>query len=123
MNLTTSQWRGVRSAMPFSRAISSPIASFHCAGSVRKPSGSTSTLRSAIIVMVISSSFLDRDRMLLAGHGHGRPDAGDLSPRQEPVPVEPLEHELPEVVEARFPEQRERARGGREAAGQRLDLV
>jgi hypothetical protein len=56
MNVTTSQWRSLSSGIPFSRAIASAIVSFHCSGSVRKPSASMSTGASAIRVRVLSSS-------------------------------------------------------------------
>jgi hypothetical protein len=56
MNVTTSQCRSVSSGMPFSRAIASAIVSFHCSGSVRNPSVSTSTGALAIRVMVIAIS-------------------------------------------------------------------
>src|SRR6266487_5108703 len=123
MNLTTSQWRSVSAAMPFSRAICSASRSFHCCGSVRKPSASTSTLVSAIIVAVISSSLarVGRDR-LLAGGGHRRADAGQLAPGQERVPVDPLERELAQVVEPRLAQQRQPEHGWK-VAGQRLGLV
>src|SRR6266496_5659344 len=120
MNLTTSQWRSLSSAMPFSRAICSASRSFHCCGSVRKPSASTSTLVSAIMVAVILSSLacVGGDA-LLAGGWHRRAEAGDLPPRQQRVPVDPLEHQFAEVVEPGLAQQRQRA----EVAGQRLGLV
>src|SRR6266568_4607178 len=100
MNLTTSQWRSVSSAIPFSRAICSASRSFHCWESVRKPSASTSTLVSAIIVAVISSSLarVGWDALLAEGR-HRRAEAGDLAPRQQRVPVDPLEHQFAEMVE------------------------
>jgi hypothetical protein len=65
--------------------------------------GVASTLVSAIIVAVISSSLVRADRYsFLAGARHGWPDAGEFAPRQERVPVDPLEGELAEVVEARL---------------------
>src|SRR5512132_2483475 len=100
MNFTTSQCRSVSSGTPFSAAIAWAICSFHCSGFVMKPSASTSTGASAISVMAIVC--------LLSGCGggdafagcrHFRADAGDLAAGQERVPVEPLEHELAEVVE------------------------
>ena len=56
---------------------------------------------------------------VLAGGGHGRADAGDVAAGQQAVPVEPLEHQLAEVVEPRLLEQRQADRGrdsGRAAA-------
>src|SRR6266487_1572180 len=109
MNLTTSQWRSLSSGMPFSRAICAASRSFHCCGSVRKPSASTSTLVSAIIVAVISSSLARVGwDVFLAGRWHRRAEAGDLPPRQQRVPVDPLEQQLAEVVEARLAQQRQR---------------
>src|SRR6266498_3555180 len=103
MNLTTSQWRSLSSGMPLSRAISSASRSFHCCGSVRKPSGSASTLVLAIIVAVISSSLARVGwDLLLAGCRHRLPEARDLPPWQQRVPVDPLEHQFAEVVEPRF---------------------
>src|SRR6266516_3310112 len=100
MNLTTSQWRSLSSGMPFSHAIWSASRSFHCCGSVRKPSASTSTLVSAIIVAVISSSLARVGRGALLAEGrHRRAEARDLPPRQQRVPVDPLEHQFAEVVE------------------------
>src|SRR6266508_5493004 len=120
MNLTTSQWRSVSSGMPFSRAICSASRSFHCSGSVRKPSASTSMLVSAIIVAVMSSSLARVDwNVLLAEGRQRRAEAGDLPPRQQRVPVDPLEHQFAEVVEPRLAQQRQRA----EVARQRLGLV
>src|SRR3990172_10076108 len=72
--------------------------------------------------MSSSSSRVRRD-VPLARRRHGRADPGDLAPGEERVPVEPLEHELPEVVEARLPQKRKRSRLRREAAGQRLGGV
>jgi len=43
---------------------------------------------------------------LLAGLRHRRPDARDLPAGQEGVPVEPLERELPEVVQPRLAQER-----------------
>src|SRR5205823_3906777 len=63
------------------------------------------------------------NRVFLPGRGHGRPDTWQLAPGQEPVPVEPLEHQLSEVVQARLLEQRERAERVREATRQRLGAV
>src|SRR6266545_5306341 len=119
MNLTTSQWRSLSSGMPFSRA----IRSFHSCVSVRKPSASMSTLVSAIIVAVISSSLarVGRD-MFLAGGWHRGSEAGDFPPRQQCVPVDPLEQQLAEVVEPRLAQQRQPECGG-EVAGERLGLV
>src|SRR6266571_3915409 len=108
MNLTTSQWRSVSSGTPFSRAICSASCSFHCSGLVRKPSLSTSTLVSAIRVAVISSSLARvRVNVLLAGAWHCRPQAGDLASREQCVPVDPLEHQLAEVVEPRLAQERQ----------------
>src|SRR6266508_1529509 len=110
MNLTTSQWRSLSSAMPFSRAICSAIRSFHSCESVRKPSASRSTLVLAIIVAVISSSLARVNwNVFLAEGWHRGADAGDLPPWQERVPVEPLEQQLAEVVEPRLAEQRQRS--------------
>src|SRR5438034_269850 len=118
MNLTTSQWRSLSSAMPFSRAICSASRSFHCRGSVRKPS--RSTLVSVIIVAVILSSLARvGGGALLAGGWHRRAEAGDLPPRKQRVPVEPPEHQFAEVVEPRLAQQRQRP----EVAGQRFGLV
>src|SRR5213592_2720322 len=108
MKLTTSQCRSVWSAMPFSAAIACAIRSFHCAALVRKPSASTSTGASAIRVMVISSSSVCVHECVclegvpLAGGRHRGSDAWDLPAGQQRVPVGPLEHQLAEVVEARF---------------------
>src|SRR6266516_4689654 len=100
MNLTTSQCRSLNAGMPFSLAICSASCSFHCCGSVRKPSASTSTLVSAIIVVVISSSLARVGRgVFYAGGRHRRAEAGDRAPRQQCVPVDPLEHQLAEAVE------------------------
>src|ERR671935_3220040 len=112
MKRTTSQWRSVSSAIPFSPAIASAIASFHCSGSVRKPSASTSTGASAMSVMVISSLLSRRDGQLLASGGHGRTDPRDLPAWEQRVPVGPLERELSEVVQSGLAQERqaERAR-------------
>src|SRR5437667_9900521 len=103
MKLTTSQWRAVNTGMPISCAISSAICSFHCCGSVRKPSASTSTLVSAIMVAVISFSLAHGDlKTLLAGGRHCRSNERDVTPGQERVPVNGLEEQLREVVEPRL---------------------
>src|SRR6266487_5287934 len=104
MNLTTSQCRSLSSAIPFSAAIARAICSFHCSGLVRKPSASTSTGASAIKVMVMVFLLASgvNGGALLAGRRHRGPDAGNLAAGQERVPVDPLEHQLTEVVEARF---------------------
>src|SRR5262245_39900942 len=108
MKRTTSQWRSVSSGMPFSRAIASAICSFHCSGSVRKPSASTSTGASAMSVMVIFFLLSGRDGdVLLAPHWHGWPDSGDLPAGEQRMPVGPLEGELPEVVEPRLAKKRQ----------------
>src|SRR6266542_3018922 len=108
MKLTTSQCRSVSSAMPFLRAICAASRSFHCCGLVRKPSASTSTLVSVIIVAVMSSSLARVGwDVFLAGGRHRRAEAGDLPPGQERVPVDPLEHQLAEVVKARLTQQRQ----------------
>jgi hypothetical protein len=60
--------------------------------------------------------------LLLASGRHRRADAGDLAPGQERVPVDPLEGQLPEVVEARLAQERQ-TEGGREVPRQRLGLV
>src|SRR6266540_1527614 len=122
MKRTTCQWRGVSSAMPASSAMPSAISSFHCSGCVRKPSASTSTALSAIST-VISSSFSYSRRDSLARGRHLRPDERQLPPRQQHVPVEPLEHELAEMVEPRLPQQRERAGRRRESSRPRLLVV
>src|SRR5512134_713065 len=110
--------------MSFSRAISRAMSSFHWAGSVRNPSASRSTLVSAIIVAVITSSSRRRRRhVLLATERHRRPEARDLPPREQRVPVDPLEHELPEVVQARLAQQREWPGGCRVAPWERLGVV
>src|SRR6266545_4406127 len=98
MKRTTSQWRGVSSGMPFSRAICSASVSSHCFASTRKPSASTA---GAIVVM--DPPFGNRQR-----------PSG-----QQRVPVEPFETELAEVVQPRLGEQRQRP----EAARLRLDVV
>src|SRR5918995_3767822 len=124
MKRTTSQCRSLSSGMPFARAIASAIVSFHCSGSTRKPSASMSTGASAIRVMVIVGppcSGVD-GFALLAGCGHGRPDARDLAARQECMPVDPLEGELAEVVEPRLAQERQ-PEGGGEVARQRFGLV
>ena len=58
----------------------------------------------------------------LARSGHGRADAGDVTAGQQAVPVEPLEHELAEVVETRLLEQWQ-SQPSRVVAGQRLGVV
>src|SRR6266540_5518363 len=124
MNLTTCQCRSVKSGTPFSAAIACAICSFHCSGFVMKPSASTSTGASAIRVMVISFLLdlgVDR-RALLAGGRHRRADARDLAAGQQRVPVDPLEHQLAEVVEPRLAQQRQPECAG-EVAGERLGLV
>src|SRR5438876_12069976 len=109
MKLTTSQWRAVNTGMRISCAISCAIWSFHCCGSVRKPSASTSTLVSAIIVAVISFSLARVDWNLFLAEGwHRRAEAGDLPPGQQRVPVDPLEHQLAQVVEPGLAQQRQR---------------
>src|SRR5215218_3083460 len=108
MNLTTSQWRSVSSAIPFSRAIASAICSFHWSGLVRKPSASTSTGASAIRVIVISSSLLRVNKgVFLAGGRHPGTDPGQVAAGKQGVPVDPLEHELPEVIETRLAQERQ----------------
>src|SRR3989442_13247184 len=99
MKLTTSQCRSFSSWIPFSRAICSAICLFHWCGSVRKPSASTSTLVSAIIVAVISSSLarVDRDAFL-AGGGDGGDDGGDLAAGTQCVAVKPLEQRTDDVA-------------------------
>src|SRR4029453_10603580 len=120
MNLTTSQWRSLSSAMPFARAICSASRSFHCCGSVRKPSASPSTLGSAVIVAVILSSLARvGGGALLAGGWHRRAEAGNLPSRQQRVPVDPLEHQFAEMVEPGPRARRQRS----EVAGQRFGLV
>src|SRR6266705_896544 len=124
MKRTTSQWRSVSSAMPFSAAIAAAICSFHCSGCVKKPSASTSTGASAIRVIVMSlllSSGVGRGHSL-AGSRHRRAKARKIAPRQECVPVDRLEQQLAEVIEPGFAEQRQPDRG-REVTGQRLGLV
>src|SRR5581483_512495 len=124
MKRTTSQWRSVSSGMPLPAAIASAICSFHCSASVRNPSASTSTGASAIrgVVMSCLLSAVNGDP-LLAGRGHRRSDAGDVAAAEEGVPVDPLEGELAEVIQARLAQQGKRAESGREPAGQRLGLV
>src|SRR3990172_2605190 len=124
MNLTTSQCRSVSSGMPLSRAISSAICSFHWSGWVKNPSASTSTVVSAISSVVIgSSSGRGRWDVLLARERHRRAETRNLPPRQQHVPVHPLEHELAEVIETGLPQQRQGPGGCREAARKRLDVV
>src|SRR5512134_2031698 len=124
MKRTTSQWRSVSSGMSLARAIDSAIDSFHCSGWSRNPSWSTSIGASAISVVVIAvppSSGIDGFALLARGR-HRRSDSRDLAAREQRVPVGPLEHELPEVVQPRLAQEREAERG-REVAGQRLGLV
>src|SRR6266566_6265502 len=124
MNRTTSQCRSLSSGTPLAVAIAWAICSFHCSGSGRKPSASTSTEASPIRVMVIVGllcSGVDGGA-LLAGGRHLGADARDLAAGQERVPVDPLEGELAEMVEPRLAQQRQ-PEGTREVAGQRLGLV
>src|SRR5438874_12850787 len=123
MNSTTSRWRGESSAMPLSRAIAAAISSFHWSACVRNPSASTSTGRSAISAVVISSSSSGGVGKSLAGRRHRRAESRELAPREQRVPVDRLEEQLPEVVEPRLAQERQRSRGGREAARERLGVV
>src|SRR5690242_2915950 len=81
-----------------------------------KPSSSTWTSWPSIVVT-------DMSRLLLAGHRQvGRERHG--APREQDVPVDPPERELPEVVDSGLLEQAERAdHRERVLAGQRLDVV
>src|SRR5947208_4135241 len=109
MNMMTIQCRSVSSTMPLSPAIAWAICSFHCAGVVRKPSASTSTGELAIRVMVIvlsPCSGADWGAFLACGW-HRRADTWDLPAGQQGVPVDPLEHQLAQVVESRFAQQRQ----------------
>src|SRR6187549_1079825 len=123
MKLTTSQWRGVSSAIPLSRAIAAAICSSQSSVCVRNPSASTSTGLSAISAVVISSSCSGRVAEPLPGARHRRPEAGNLAAGEQRVPVDRLEEQLAEVVEVRLAEQRQWADDGREAARQRFGVV
>ena len=48
-----------------------------------------------------------RGSTVLAGGRHRRADAGDVAAGQQDVPVEPLEHQLAEVVQPRLLQQRQ----------------
>ena len=76
-----------------------------------------------VVDMVSPSSVADvAAAWCLPAVGHGRADAGDVAAGQQAVPVEPLEHQLAEVVEPRLLEQRQ-ADAGRVVARQRLGVV
>src|SRR6266545_5306768 len=123
MNLTTSQCRSVSSGTPLSWAIASAIESFHCSALVMKPSASMSTGASAINVVVIVFSSLGVDwGALLAGGRHRGSDPGDLAAGQQGVPVEPLKHQLAEVIQARLAQKGQADSRGK-VARQRLDVV
>ncbi len=108
--------------MPASFAISTPIASLHCSGRTKKSLvvevdlGAGDRLRAHDA----SSSFA---RMALAGHAHLRCDAGNVPAGEQRVPVQPLEHQLPEVVQPRLLQQRHRPCTSGEVAGKRLGVV
>src|SRR5665213_4567185 len=59
---------------------------------------------------------------VLASSRHGRANTGKVPTGQEAVPVEGLEHQLAQVVEARLLEKRQPHRG-RVVPGQRLGVV
>src|SRR4249920_1819182 len=124
MNRTTSQWRSVSTGIPLARAIWPAIRSFHCPGSVTKPSASSSTLVSAITAVVISSSSWRRHGSVLLARGrHLRPEPGNLPPLQEDMPVDPLEHQLAQVVESRLAQERKRSDRSREAPRKGFGVV
>src|SRR6266849_10328429 len=101
MKRTTSQWRSVSSAIPFSAAMAAAICSFHCSGFVKKPSASTSTGASAIKVLVIVLLLCSRvnGRHSLAGGRHRRAEPRKIAARQYCVPVDRFEQQLAQVVE------------------------
>src|SRR4249919_2282413 len=97
--------------MSLALAISTAISGVQTAGSSRNPSESTLTTVSAMVAVGISSlrwwcGGLDR---VLAGHRHLAGNARDVAAGQQQVPIEPLEHQLADVVQVRLLEQRERS--------------
>src|SRR5688500_3706483 len=101
MNLITVQCASVTSSIPSRAAISGTISSVHCSAWAKKPSSLSSTpSRWPTNIVIGFSSLLDGDPF--PGTGHRGPDPGDVASRQQAVPVEPLEHQLPEMVQMGF---------------------
>ena len=97
MNLTTSQWRSVSSAMPFWRAIASAIGSFHWLGVGQEALG-------VDVDRGIGDQGHGHRHVLLAGGDGARflpavgivgPKPGQVTAREQHVPVEPLEQSFP----------------------------
>src|ERR1019366_5786691 len=109
--------------MPSCAASAGTMASLHCDGSRKKPSllRATSTSSMVATAMCVPSRRPSGD-LVFAGGRHVRCDAGDGVTRQQRVPVEPLEHQLAEVVEVRFLQERQ-ADPGRKVTGQRFGVV
>jgi hypothetical protein len=74
-----------------------------------------------MVMFVLLRSGVQEGRVLARGR-HRRADSRDLPSRQKRVPVDPLERELPEMVEPGLAEQRQAERG-REVARERLGVV
>src|SRR5579864_5068866 len=123
MKRMTFQCASVSSSMPSRRARSGAISSVHCSGWTKKPSSLSSTTEVAMVNVDTSDLLVGwAGDPRLAGRGHRRADPRDVTAGQEAVPVEPLEHQLAEVVERGLLEQRETG-GDREVAGKRLCVV
>ena len=111
--------------MPSALAISTAISRVHWFGSTKKPfvvqldadAGVGGGAHTGALF-----SFDDGFGMVFAVFGHVGADAGDVAALQQGVPVEPLEHQLAEVVHAALLQQRHADAGG-EVAGQRLGVV
>src|SRR4051794_37345301 len=113
MKWMTSQCRSVSSSMPSARASSTAIVSFQSCGFSKKPSSLMATVVPSRVAvgMVFAprcsvSVGCDRVPQVLARDRHVGRDAGDVTAWEQDVPVEPLEHQLAEVVEARLLEER-----------------
>src|ERR1022692_844331 len=109
--------------MPSCSASAGTMASLHCDGSKKKPSSLRATSTSSMVATAICvPSMRPSGDLVFAGGRHVRCDAGDGVTRQQRVPVEPLEHQLAQVVQVRFLQQRQANPGGK-VTGQRLGVV
>src|ERR1700680_953428 len=117
------QCRSVRSMMPSNMASAGTMASVHCSGSKKNPSSLRAmSVRSTVAVVILFSSLGSNRYIVFACDRHVRRNARDRVTWQERVPVEPLKHQLAEVIEMRLFQQRQ-ANPGWVMSGQRLGLV
>ena len=111
--------------MPSAAASSGAMASVHCVG-VDEEAFVVERRRSmparVAVGMVSPPCSSRRRRRCLPAVGMVGADAGDVAAGQQAVPVEPLEHQLAEVVEPRLLQQRQPDRA-REVPGERLGVV